>query len=240
MPRRSRYAIAGIAHHVVQRGHNREGVFFSDDDRSYYLECLENAAVQYDCQVHAYVLMPNHVHLLVTPRQVMGVSRMMQSIGRRYVRHINHRYRRSGTLWEGRYRACLVSNGEHLLDCQQYIETNPVRALLAPRAADYPWSSYAHNALGMASDCLTEHPSYQALGASVGLRSACYEQRSRQSLGEEALNEIRGALDGSRAYGPKQFERDLEQQLQRRIAAGKRGRPPKRVMLPVAEVAEAA
>lgn len=227
MPRQIRFQLAEIAHHVVQRGHNRQPVFFADEDHSYYLECLSDAAQRFGCRIHAYVLMPNHVHLLVTPSQPSGISRMMQSVGRRYVRYINFRHLRTGTLWEGRYRASLVSGGEYLLRCYRHIETNPVRALLAGDPADYRWSSCRHNLLGKPDFCVSPHPDFLALGAQARERQLAYRALLQAPLDNDALRQIRSALLGSRAYGSPQFEKELEALLQRRITPARRGRPPK-------------
>jgi len=124
MPRKLRYEVIGIPQHIVQRGNNRQACFYQDDDYRFYLECLKNASLIHSCDIHAYALMTNHVHLLATPRAAVGISRMMQSIGRRYVYYINWMYKRSGTLWEGRYKASLIESEQHLLVCTRYIENS--------------------------------------------------------------------------------------------------------------------
>jgi putative transposase len=148
MARKPRIALAGYAQHVVQRGNNRQATFFAEADYRYYLDCLAEASAKYDCALHAYVLMTNHVHLLVTPNQTDGIARMMQSVGRRYVQYVNYCNKRSGTLWEGRYKASLVQSERYLLVCSRYIELNPVRAGMVTRPEAYRWSSYRANALG--------------------------------------------------------------------------------------------
>ena len=141
MARKPRFVLPGYPRHVVQRGNNRQACFFDESDYRKYLDSLAEAAHKYHCQVHAYVLMTNHVHLLVTPTTDEGISQMMQSVGRRYVRYFNGVYRRTGTLWEGRYKASLVQTDSYLLTCYRYIELNPVRAEMVPDPGDYPWSS---------------------------------------------------------------------------------------------------
>jgi putative transposase len=146
MPRLPRYALVDVPQHVIQRGHNRQPVFFHQDDYSLYLQCLHDAAATYHSVIHAYVLMTNHVHVLMTPHQTDSLAKVMQSLGRRYVQYINTTYHRTGTLWEGRYRASLVEAEGYLLACYRYIELNPVRAGMVPKPAAYPWSSYRWHA----------------------------------------------------------------------------------------------
>jgi putative transposase len=165
MPRPPRYNVAGVPQHVVQRGNNRQATFLDEADYRVYKDCLRAATDKHGCDVHAYVLMSNHVHLLLTPRQDGGPAKAMQSIGRRYVRHVNDRRGRTGTLWEARYRAALIESEPHLLSCTRYIELNPVRAGMVRDPADYPWSSYRHHALGEPDDVVTDHPPFSGAGA---------------------------------------------------------------------------
>ncbi len=160
MPRPPRLDLPGVAQHVVQRGNDRHPCFFTADDYRRYLRDLNEIARRQGCAIHAYVLMTNHVHLLVTPPAAGHVSRMMQALGRRYVRHVNQTYHRTSTLWEGRYKACLVASDAHLLQCHRYIELNPLRAAMVADPRDYPWSSHRHNAFGQPSapDPPARHP----------------------------------------------------------------------------------
>ena len=160
MTRLPRIALPSIPQHVIQRGNNRQPCFYADDDYHFYLECLGEAARKYHVSIHAYVLMTNHVHLLLTPAAMTGVSQVMQTLGRRYVRYINHTYRRSGTLWEGRYHASLVQADHYLLTCYRYIELNPVRAGMTDDPAGYRWSSYRCNALGQPDKLIEPHEYY--------------------------------------------------------------------------------
>ena len=153
MARLPRLVLAGQAHHVIQRGNNRQAIVLNDADRLQYLVQLRECAATYKVAIHAYVLMDNHVHLLATPATDQGISQMMQALGRRYVAWFNHKYGRSGTLWEGRFRAGLIDSEHHLMACMRYIELNPVRAGLCLHPADYLWSSCAHH-LGRRSDAL--------------------------------------------------------------------------------------
>ena len=145
MPRKQRPYLPGVPCHIISRGNNREACFYSDDDYLFYLECLADACKRYQVALHSYVLMTNHVHLLMTPATGTGLSQVMQSVGRRYVQYVNINYKRSGTLWEGRHKASLVDAKYYLLACYRYIELNPVRANMVAHPADYRWSSYRVN-----------------------------------------------------------------------------------------------
>lgn len=232
MPRRKRYYLPDIPQHLIQRGHNRQTVFYSTDDYEFYLDCLRESAGIHGCAVHAYALMPNHIHLLVTPYSSSSLSRMLQSIGRRFVQHINHAQHRSGTLWEGRYRACLVEPNECLLDCLRFIEMNPVRHGLVAAAHEYPWSSCRHHAWGTSSPALTRHPSYLSLGGCDLERQETYRQLLALPMEENVMQEIRESLNNNRAFGSFGFHGYLEKQMDRPIRAGKPGRPRKNAALP--------
>ena len=153
MPRKPRVSLAGVSEHIIQRGNNRQVIFASDDDMKAYVTWLRDYAEQFEVAIHAWVLMTNHVHLLCTPNSPSAISQMMQSVGRRYVQYFNRSYKRSGALWEGRFRSCLVQEETYLLKLYRYIELNPVRAGMVDDPADYSWSSYQGNGLGSARDC---------------------------------------------------------------------------------------
>src|SRR5438309_11554639 len=157
MARRPRLELAGVPLHVIQRGNHRALCFLADGDRHMYLKFLGDAAARHRCSVHAYVLMPNHVHLLVTPTEPGAVAAMMQDLGRRYVRLFNDIHARTGTLWEGRYKAAMIDTERYFLICQRYIELNPVRAGMVTAPADYPWSSHRHYAYGTNNALVTPH-----------------------------------------------------------------------------------
>ena len=163
MPRKPRMYLPEIPCHVIQRGNNREACFFAEQDYQFFLEYLAAACRRYRIAIHAYVLMTNHVHLLMTPTTREGISRAMQSIGRRYVQYINREYRRCGTLWESRHKASLVDAERYLLTCYRYIELNPVRAGMVEHPGDYRWSSYRHNAYGEKNALITQHPLYERI-----------------------------------------------------------------------------
>jgi putative transposase len=148
MPRPARLNLPDIPQHITQRGNNRQVCFHADNDYRLYLELLHEACRAHDCSLHAYVLMTNHAHLLMTPATPEGVSKVMRDLGRDYVRAINRTYRRTGTLWEGRFKSSLVDTNRYCLTCYRYIEFNPVRAGMVSHPADYPWSSYHVNARG--------------------------------------------------------------------------------------------
>lgn len=215
MPRQPRPDLAGIAQHVVQRGIDRQACFFSEEDYRCYLTGLRQAASRYACRVHAYVLMTNHVHLLVTPESVGAVSRMMQWLGRHYVGHVNSHYRRTGTLWEGRFKSCLVDSERYLLLCHRYIELNPVRAGMVEQLRDYRWSSYHGNALGEANPILAPHASYLALGANPASMQQAYRDLFREGIDESRLAEIRAYVQQQRALGGTRFQAQIEAMLGR-------------------------
>jgi putative transposase len=230
MARKPRFGLSAVPQHVIQRGNNREPCFFAEADYQFYLECIRDAAERYQCAVHAYVLMTNHVHLLVSPEKHDSVPRFMQHIGRRYVQYINYAYRRSGTLWEGRYKASLVDVEQYLFTCYRYIELNPVRADMVRSPSDYRWSSYRHNALGMPDRIVTPHVLYTALAAEPSMRLAVYRELFRHQVDDEALQEIRTALNQEVVLGTERFREQIEKTLSRRARPGSRGRPRKQIV----------
>ena len=225
MPRKPRFLLPGVPVHVVQRGNNRQPIFFEDDERRAYLGWLAEAAERWGCAIHAYVLMTNHVHLLATPSDVEGMGRMMQYLGRRYVPFVNRRHRRSGTLWEGRYKASLVESEGYLLICHRYIESNPVRAGMGKTPAAYPWSSYARNADGAEDPLITEHALYTALGASAGERRKAYRELFRTVPEKDATRAIRACLQTGTPLGTAGFRERIERTLGVRVGQSRRGRP---------------
>src|SRR5699024_2265711 len=174
MPRQPRYNITDVPQHVIQRGNNRQPVFFAGNDYLVYLEQLGEAAAKHQCDIHAYVLMTNHVHLLMTPHKPDGIAKTMQSLGRRYVYYVNRTQQRTGTLWEGRYRASLIDSTRYLLACYRYIELNPVRAEMVAQPADYRWSSYRAHAMGQLDALITDREEYLSLGHTPNERQRAY------------------------------------------------------------------
>lgn len=205
MPRRPRIKLADVPQHVVQRGINREPCFFADEDYHCYLHWLHKSAADWHCAIHAYVLMTNHVHLLATAEEPGGIAKLMQAIGRRYVQYINRSYRRTGSLWEGRFKSSVVQAEDYLLTCMRYIELNPVRANMVKDPAQYRWSSYRHNGLGQADERIAPHPLYLGLGRNESDRLAAYRALFRSELDGEALADIRLALSQGQPLGSERF-----------------------------------
>lgn len=228
MPRQPRLDLAHIPQHVVQRGNDRQPCFFTDVDRVRYLQDLREIALREGCAVHAYVLMTNHVHLLMTPTAAGQITRVMQSLGRRYVRYVNDRYRRTGTLWEGRYKSSPVDRETYLLHCYRYIELNPVRARMITDPRHYPWSSHACNAFGRDDPLIQPHAGYLALGATREQRCAAYRTLAMETLAQDDIDAIRTHLQRQHALGPDRFRLAIEAQLSRRAGPAKIGRPHKR------------
>lgn len=227
MPRRARLAVAGIPWHIIQRGNNRTACFYCTDDYHRYLRDLAEQATKFGCHIHAYCLMTNHVHLLITPERQDSVGLMMKHLGQRYVQYINRTYRRTGTLWEGRFRSCLAQSEHYVMACYRYIELNPVRAGMVEHPADYPWSSYRSNGQGLASALLNQHALYRVLGRSGGERCRRYRELFRVHLEPELIDEIRQATNGNYVLGDSRFSAGIEAILQRRVTPGKAGRPVK-------------
>jgi putative transposase len=227
MPRRPRLRIAGIPFHVIQRGNNRLPCFFAQGDYYKYLGELGQLSRQHGVAVHAYVLMTNHVHLLMTARHADGVSLVMKSLGQRYVQYVNRRHTRTGSLWEGRFRSCLVDTESYLLTCHRYIETNPVRAGMVARPWDYRWSSYRGNAQGFADPLLTQHPAIEALGPTPEQRQVAYRELFDVDLAPADLERIRGAANSGFVLGSERFEQRMALSLGRRVRPAPNGRRKK-------------
>lgn len=225
MPRRARLRIANVPLHIIQRGNNRTACFFSEADYLVYLHQLRELAAGYACLVHAYVLMTNHVHLLLTPRELDGASSLMKHLGQRYVQYVNRTYQRSGTLWEGRFRSSIVQVETYLLRCQRYIELNPVRAGMVGRPADYRWSSFGANGMGRPDPLVMPHPAYLALAADEADRLEAYRDLFGSDLESGELERIRSAGNAGYALGSERFRKEISLALGRRAGPGKPGRP---------------
>ena len=231
MPRRARLVLPNLPLHIIQRGNNRSVCFFADEDCQFYLEWLANAAREHGCAIHAYCLMSNHVHLLLTAAAPDGVGGMMKALGQRYVQYVNRTYRRSGTLWEGRFRSCLLQEDNYVLACYRYIELNPVRAAMVAHPADYRWSSYRSNAQGEAHQFLRQQGLYLALGGDTAERAEEYRELFRYELDPGLVAQIRGATNGNFALGNERFLDEISAALGRRVVPGKSGRPRQNVEL---------
>jgi len=225
MPRRPRITIPSVPVHLIQRGNNRQACFYAREDYQNFLQWLKEYARETECAVHSYVLMTNHVHLLVTPAKRSSAGTLMKRLGQRYVQYINRTYKRSGTLWEGRFRSCIAQQERYLLICQKYIELNPVRAGLVKHPGEYPWSSYRANAQGEESDFLSQHPLFMNLGRTCAARLAAYRALFRSALAPGIADEIRNATNGNYALGDERFKTEVEKALGCRITPGKPGRP---------------
>lgn len=225
MARKPRFNLPGIPQHIVHRGNNRQACFHDERDYRYFLVDLRDAADKNDCHVHAYVLMPNHVHLLVTPMTEHGVTHLMQDLGRKYVRYFNRRYQRTGTLWEGRYKSSLIDSETYLLSCMRYIELNPVRAGMAREPGDYPWSSHKTNAHGKNDSLITPHPIFLDLGMGPDTRPLAYRKLFGKPLDERLLFAIRETLNQELVLGRESFKDRIERLTARRIRPGQSGRP---------------
>jgi putative transposase len=225
MARLPRLSVPGYPHHVIQRGNNRQAIFLDQADRQQMLDLLELQARQDEVAIHAYVLMDNHFHLLLTPQTANGLSRMMQAVGRRYVRYFNDHHGRSGTLWEGRYKSTLVETERYLLACMCYIDLNPVRAGLAGQARDYAWSSHGHYA-GLRSDRLiSPHPLYWELGNTPFAREAAYARLVQEGLSAVQQQELTDSALKGWALGSPAFIAELQKKTDRRLSKAKAGRP---------------
>ena len=239
MARLPRLALAGQAHHIIQRGNNGCEIFVDDEDRRHMLDLLREMARRFDVDVHAYVLMPSHFHLLLTPRTAEALPQFMQSVGRSYVRWFNNRHGRSGTLWEGRYRCTVLEAQAWLLPAMVFIDTSAVREGLAPTAQDWPWSSYAHNA-GLQGDALVRpHAVFWALGNTPFARDAEYVRLAHMGLASHQQEQIAHAAMRGWALGSPEFIANLQQQTPRRVTRQRAGRPPRMVRNPPVVVQEA-
>ncbi len=225
MPRRARLARAGIAWHVIQRGNNRSACFYADEDYRFYLDTLHEQAQKHGCEIHAYVLMTNHVHLLMTPARTDSAALTMKHLGQRYVQYVNRTYRRSGTLWEGRFKSCLAQDEHYVLACYRYIELNPVRADMVKHPGEYRWSSYRANAYGESNIMLTQHAQYRSLGDDEQVRQKNYRDLFAGQMDSGLVEEITDATVGNYVLGNSRFAEEVELALGRRAVRGKAGRP---------------
>ena len=225
MPRKPRMYLPGVPCHVIQRGNNRDATFFAEQDYQFYLECLYGAAKKYHVKVHAYVLMTNHVHLLMTPQLKESISLVMQSIGRRYVQYVNKEYKRTGTLWESRHKASLIDGERYLLICSRYIEMNPVSANMVKHPSQYKWSSYMCNTHGVFNKLICHHEVYSRLGTNEDERQAAYASLFNDVVDENEFKIVRNAVRFSMPTGDSRFKAQVEEAVSRKIGHAYRGRP---------------
>lgn len=232
MTRRRRVSWPGIAQHLIQRGNNRQICFADEHDMLTFGQWLCDYSSEHGVAIHAWVFMSNHVHILATPQEHNSIALMMQALGRRYVRYFNSRHRRTGTLWEGRYRSCLVDSDEYLLQCQRYIELNPVRAAMVSAPGQYRWSSYRAHAHGKASTLTTPHPLYLGLGNTPIERQAAYRALFCEQLPAPLVEDISKATLSGLALGNDKFRQQIQQLTGQSVTPGQPGRPPRRRRTP--------
>jgi REP-associated tyrosine transposase len=227
MARLPRICLPGIPQHIIQRGNNRQVCFASEEDFAAYTHWLKEYSLKYKVAIHAFVLMTNHVHLLATPETEDGISRLMQTLGRHYVRYFNYSYKRTGTLWEGRFKSCIVDAEHYLLICQRYIELNPVRAGMVEAPGDYTWSSYRANGLGQEIKLCSPHELYLALGKCTNSRAKAYRDLFIGHLDASMLHQIRQATNQGMVLGSERFKQEIGRLSGRRVSTMKRGPKPK-------------
>jgi putative transposase len=227
MGRLYRIDIPGVPQHLVTRGHDRDPCFHRDLDRAVYLKYLREEAAKSESDIHAFVLMSNHVHLLATGNRKGSLSKLMQHTGRRYCRYVNRAYGRTGTLFESRFHNSLVDSADYFMNCMVYIELNPVRAGMVSTPWEHVWSSHRDNASGEPGGMLTPHKLYLSLGPDTSSRAEAYRRLVLQPLGDECLNSIRQAIAKSAVLGGEIFQKAVEETLQQPVILKPRGRPRK-------------
>jgi putative transposase len=225
MPRPPRLDFHGLPQHLIVRGNDRKPIFFSREDRLYFLKCLGEARAKRSCDIHAFVLMGNHVHLLATGHAQRAVSRMMQDVGRAYVTHVNKLHGRTGALYEGRFKSSVVETTQYFLTCMRYIECNPVRARLAPHPGAYEWSSFGQNITGEPTGLITPHAEYIGLGRDAGMRAMTYASLFNEPIDDGKLAAIRLGVSQGKAVGTESFCKGLEALVGRPVSFAPRGRP---------------
>lgn len=230
MARLPRLVVPHQPHHLIQRGNDRQPIFRESEDYGVFLKWLREAARQYAVAIHAYVLMPNHIHLLITPADAQGMGKMMQWVGRFYVPWFNRKYGRTGTLWQGRFKATVIDSERYFMTCCRYIELNPVRAGIVADPEQYPWSSYAHHVGSKGDPFITGHPLYWALGNTPFDREAAYKALAEQALTDDEILALQEATEKGWALGSERFMASLERQVHRRVRPAGRGRPAKKPM----------
>ena len=225
MARLPRLTLAGYPHHIILRGNNRQAIFMDSADFQRTLALLQVNAQEQQVQIHAYVLMSNHLHLLLTPLQNDSLPKMMQAVGRSYVLYFNKRHGRSGTLWEGRYRSALIQTERYFLACMAYIDLNPVRAGMVAQAADYLWSSHGHYIGRQNEAWLSPHPLYWDMGNTPFAREAAYAAMVQAGVNQEQQQALTSSALSGWALGEKSFVQGLQKQTTRRVNRAKAGRP---------------
>jgi putative transposase len=227
MARLPRLVVPNQPHHIIQSGNDRQTIFRDAEDYTAFLQWLKDASRQFKVAIHAYVLMPTHIHLLVSPSDDVGLGRMMQWVGRHYVPYFNSKYQRAGTLWQGRYRAVVLDSEQYFLLCSRYIESNPVRAGLVGSPEDYAWSSISHHIGARQDPLITDHPVFWALGNTPFDREANYKSLLDLGVSAREAEALTEATMKGWPLGSDRFKAMLAKQTNRRVAPSKRGRPRK-------------
>lgn len=227
MPREARIVLPGVTHHIIQRSQSGLPCFRSDQDFQIYLSWLDEYRERAQCHIHSYVLMPDHVHLLVTPERLWSMGELMRRTGQRYAQYFNRKYQRSGALWEGRYRSCIACEPGYILSCYRYIEMNPVRKGLCAQPGDYPWTSYRTNALGEDNPMLERDDAYDSLGDSNPERQRAYRTLFTEQPAAVVEQQLRRTTSANRAYASAILCGNLEQRMDKRVSMGQPGRPRK-------------
>lgn len=228
MPRHARVILANVPLHLVQRGHNRQACFLAATDYEFYLACLQRAAELHGCLIHAYVLMTNHVHVVLTPLTTTAPARMMRTLNQQYVQYVNRKHGRSGTLWEGRYRSCLTQDDHYLLMCHRYVELNPVRAGMVAIPEAYRWSSYRANAYGDVNTLITRHAIFRSLGDTVERCQRAYRALFEHAVPADQAEQIRRATYGNDVLGSAHYLASIAKLIGRRVTPARPGPPPAR------------
>ena len=223
MARLPRIVVPGEPLHIIYRGNNRQDIFYTEEDMAHIKHHIAISLHKAYCPLHAYVFMTDHIHLLVTPKNRTELATFMQSVANRYVRYFNAKYHRTGTIWEGRFKSCLVDSERYLFTLYRYIEMNPVRAGIVPSTTDYPWSSYHYHALGKPDKLITEHTLYQDLGSDTAQRCRRYRQIFDQPENQTMNTNITQATLKGEVFGSEQFHEKMGQLLNRVTRLAKHG-----------------
>ena len=225
MARLPRLVVPTHPHHIIQTGNDNQLIFRDEEDYQQFLMWLKESAKEFKVAVHAYVLMPNHLHLIATPATVEGLAQTMQRVGRYYVPWYNAKYSRTGSLFQGRFKTSLIEAERYFMACSRFIESNPVRSQLVAEPREYRWSSYAHHAGIRPESVITDHRLYWALGNTPFQREAAYIELSRPALGQAEMATVEAAVLKGWPLGSEQFKSEIQHRAKRQVLPAKRGRP---------------
>jgi putative transposase len=225
MARQPRLSLAGYPHHIIQRGNNRQNIFLTDEDRKAYLAWIAEYAAKFDIKIHAYVLMDNHTHLVLTPKSEQSLASLMQSLGQRYTQNFNYFHQHSGTVWEGRYKSTVIQSDRYLLACMVYVDLNPVRAGIVSDPADYAWSSHRHYIGQQFQPLVTAHEMMWNLGNTPFSREKAYLELVRAGLSQDQYKQVTDSALKGWALGDTQFTGQIQASTQRRVQKQTAGRP---------------